>query len=219
MTLAIRTRSARSAIGLKAVMAVTGGVLGLFVIAHLASNLEFFTGRAEFNSYAAWLRRLGEPVLGPTWFLWVQRSVLLACVVTHVAAAVTLTRRDRAARPVRYRHRTRGAVTTLTMRWGGAVVGLFIVYHVLDLSVGVAHPDFVAGDVYHNVVADFRHWYVTAAYTVATIAVGLHLRHGLWSGARSLGRQLPRAVTTGIAMVVTVGFLTVPLAVQTGLMR
>lgn len=83
------------------------------------------------------------------------------------------------ARPVRYRHRVSGAVTARIMRWGGLLIGLFVVYHVLDISVGVAHPDFRPGQVYRNVVADFQRWYVTAAYSVAVLAVGLHLRHGL----------------------------------------
>jgi succinate dehydrogenase / fumarate reductase cytochrome b subunit len=250
-----RIGAARSTIGLKAVMAVTGTVLGLFVIVHMIGNLKFFAGAAAFDSYAGWLRRIGEPALGPSWYLWVQRFVLLTCAVAHVAAAVTLTRRDRAARPVHYRHRVRGSLTTGTMRWGGIIIGLFIVYHLLDLSVGALHPGFVAGHVYRNVVADFRHWYVTAGYTVAVLAVGLHLRHGIWSAARSLGRGVPsgnrvpgsgvpgsgvpgsgvpgngvpgngvpgngvlRSVSTGLAVVVTVGFLSVPLAVQTGLMR
>jgi succinate dehydrogenase / fumarate reductase, cytochrome b subunit len=60
---------------------------------------------------------------------------------------------------------------------------------------------------------------VTAAYTVAVLAVGLHLRHGLWSAARSLGRALPRRLATVTAAAVTAGFLSVPLAVQTGLVR
>jgi succinate dehydrogenase / fumarate reductase cytochrome b subunit len=218
MALATRT-PVRSTVGLKAVMAVTGAVLGLFVVVHMLGNLKFFAGAAAFDTYGAWLRRIGEPVLGPSWYLWVQRAVLLACLVAHVTAAVILTRRDRAARPVGYRHRMRGVSAPRVMRWGGLVIGGFLVYHVLDMSIGVANPDFRSGQVYHNVVADFRLWYVTAAYTVGVIAAGLHLRHGLWSAARSLGRILPQRLATVTALVVTVGFLSVPLAVQTGLVR
>jgi succinate dehydrogenase / fumarate reductase cytochrome b subunit len=209
----------RSTVGLKAIMAVTGAAMGLFVIAHMAGNLKFFAGAAAFDGYGAWLRRIGEPVLGPGWYLWVQRAVLLACLVAHVAAATALTRRARAARPVRYRHRPAGAATPRIMRWGGLVIGVFVVYHVLDITVGVANPDFRAGQVHHNVYVDFRHWYVTAAYTIAVLAVGLHLRHGLWSAARSLGGSVPRRLATAVAVAVTAGFLAVPLAVQTGLIR
>jgi succinate dehydrogenase / fumarate reductase cytochrome b subunit len=209
----------RSSVSLKAIMAVSGGGLGLFVVIHMVGNLKFFAGAGAFDGYAGWLRRIGEPALGPSWYLWAQRAVLLACLVAHVAAATVLARRARAARPVRYRHRVRGAATTRIMRWGGAVIAIFIGYHVLDLTVGVANPDFRAGEVYHNVVADFRHWWVTAAYTVAVLAVGLHLRHGLWSAARSLGTTGSRRVATVVAAVVTAGFLAVPLSVQIGLVR
>jgi succinate dehydrogenase / fumarate reductase cytochrome b subunit len=213
------TAAVRSTVGLKAVMGATGVVLGAFVVAHMAGNLKFFEGSGAFNGYAGWLRRIGAPVLGPGWYLWVQRAVLLACALAHVAAAITLTRRDRAARPVRYRHRVRGAGTPRVMRWGGVIIGLFVIYHILDLTVGVVHPGFQPGNVHHNVLADFRHWYVTAGYTVAVLAVGLHLRHGVWSAARSLGGAVPRATATGVATIVTAGFLAVPLSVQLGLIR
>jgi len=209
----------RSTVGLKAVMAVTGAALGLFVIAHMAGNLKFFAGPAAFDGYAAWLRRIGEPALGPSWYLWTQRVVLLACLVAHIAAATVLTRRARRARPIRYRRRPAGAATPRIMRWGGVIIAAFLVYHVLDLTVGVANPDFRPGRVHHNVLVDFRHWYVTAAYTIAVLAVGLHLRHGLWSAARSLGGGVSRTVANGVAVVVTAGFLAVPVAVQMGWVR
>lgn len=209
----------RSTVGLKAIMAVTGALLGLFVIAHMAGNLKFFEGPGAFDGYAGWLRRIGSPVLGPGWYLWAQRAVLLACAVAHVTAAITLTRRDRAARPVRYRHRVRGGATPRIMRWGGVIIGLFVIYHILDMTVGAANPDFRPGNVYHNVLADFRRWYVTAIYTIAVLAVGLHLRHGIWSAARSLGGRVPQGLATGVAVLVTAGFLVVPLSVQLGLIR
>jgi succinate dehydrogenase / fumarate reductase, cytochrome b subunit len=218
MALATPTR-ARSSVGLKAIMAVSGAVLGLFVVIHMAGNLKFFAGPVAFDGYAVWLRRIGEPVLGPGWYLWAQRAVLLACLIAHVAAATALARRARAARPVRYRHRVRGAAVPRIMRWGGVLIAIFVAYHILDLTVGVANPDFRAGEVYHNVVADFRHWYVTVVYTVAVLAVGLHLRHGLWSAARSLGATGSRNLATVVATLVTVGFLAVPLSVQIGLLR
>jgi succinate dehydrogenase / fumarate reductase cytochrome b subunit len=105
------------------------------------------------------------------------------------------------------------------MRWGGVVIGLFVIYHILDMTIGAANPDFRAGNVYHNVLADFRLWYVTAIYTVAVLAVGLHVRHGVWSAARSLGGAVSKTAATGVAVLVTVGFLAVPLSVQLGLIQ
>src|SRR3712207_4990414 len=81
----------RSSIGLKVVMAVTGAVLGLFVVAHMVGNLKFFEGATAFDGYAAWLRTIGSPVLGPSWYLWLQRAGLLGCVIAHIAAAAALT--------------------------------------------------------------------------------------------------------------------------------
>ncbi|MGH3632370.1 MAG: hypothetical protein ACRDRL_33665, partial [Sciscionella sp.] len=108
-------------IGKKAVMAVSGLILVLFLLAHMLGNLKIFFGAADFNGYAAWLRRIGEPVLHNAWFLWILRVVLFLAVVAHITAAGQLSTRDRRARPVRYAHgpRLKATFATSTMRWGG----------------------------------------------------------------------------------------------------
>ena len=230
--IAARERSATRAfwsttIGKKTVMAVSGLVLVLFLLAHMLGNLKVFFGAADFDGYAAWLRTIGEPVLHRTWFLWIQRAVLLAAVVAHVTAAVQLSRRDRRARPVRYVHgqRPKATFATHTMRWGGVILALFVVWHVLDLTVGVANPDFEAGRPYHNVVADFRVWWVDLIYIVAVLALGLHINHGFWSAAQTLGVNRPardraiKAVGSTLAFAITAGFVLVPVGVMTGWVR
>jgi succinate dehydrogenase / fumarate reductase cytochrome b subunit len=157
--------------------------------------------------------------------LWIIRVVLLVSVVAHVVAATILARRARVARPVKYAHRSPVSTSyaSRTMRWGGVIILLFVIYHVLDLTTGTLNPNGVPGAVYDNVVADFSRWYVTLAYTVAMVALGFHLRHGIWSALQTLGRSSGpdqaryKAIALVFAVVLTTGFLAVPVAVQFGL--
>lgn len=205
-------------------MAVTGVIMLLFLIAHMIGNLKVLFGATDFNGYAGWLRTIGEPVLHQTWYLWIQRFVLAVCLVLHVVAAALLSRRDRAARPQRYQHRqrARASFATHTMRWGGVILFLFVVWHLLDLTVGVVNPDFRDGAPYHNVVADFGIWWIDIIYIVAMLMLCLHIYHGFWSAAQTLGANSPardatlKTIATVLALVITVGFLSVPVAVMTG---
>ena len=108
-------------------------------------------------------------------------------------AAVSLTRMNRAARPVGYRAKEHRESTyaSRTMRWSGVLLLLFVVYHLMHLTFGNAHPDFVAGDVYHNFVVGFRQALVTVFYVVAMLALGLHMYHGVWSFLQTLGLSHP----------------------------
>lgn len=215
-----------STVGKKAVMAVTGVVLLGYVTLHMLGNLKFFLGAQSIDGYGRWLREILAPVLGHEGFLWLVRFGLLLCVGLHLAAAISLARRARAARPVGYRHRARiqGSYAARTMRWGGVIIALFVVYHVLDLTTGTLNPRGVPGEIHGNVVADFRLWYVVLVYTVAVVALGFHLRHGVWSALRSLGvasaarAKAVRLVALGYAAMITVGFLSVPYAVLFGVM-
>ncbi|MCX5070000.1 succinate dehydrogenase cytochrome b subunit [Micromonospora lupini] len=223
-----KTRSPiRSNVGLKAVMAVTGILLVLFLVVHMLGNLKIFTGETSFDHYAHWLRDIGTPLLPHTWYLWIQRTVLTVAVVAHIVAATVLARRARAARPVKYAHRkkVRGSYAARTMRWGGVIILLFVIYHILDLTTGHLNPQGDASNPYGNVVADFapERWYVTLFYTLAIVTVGFHLRHGAFSAFRSLGQQTPRgerrarAGALVLAVALCAGYLVVPFAVLTGL--
>ena len=209
-----------SSVGKKAVMAVTGLIGIAFVIGHMVGNLQVFQGAERLNAYGALLH-------GPlNELLWVARVVLLAAVVLHVTAAWQLTQRDRAARPVAYRSRA-PQVSTLasrTMRWGGVLLLVFIVVHILHFTTGTIRPagTFTPGDVYANVTGSFRIWWVTLFYVVAMAALGLHLYHGAWSSVRTLGAERPaknlrsRPVAIVGAVVVAAGFVAVPVAVAFG---
>ena len=218
-----------SSVQLKIVMAVSGALALLYLVAHMIGNLKIFLGADAINTYAAWLRTVGEPALPAETLLWIVRAVLTVAIVAHIVSAVILTRRAHRARPIRYAHRppVKGSYAARTMRWGGVIIVLFVIYHLLDLTTGTLNPTGVSGDVHANVVADFapHRWYVTLFYAIAVVAVGFHVRHGLWSGLQTLGRSSAAAQNTlkGVALVVavalTVGFLSVPFAVLTGLVR
>ncbi|MEJ8647492.1 succinate dehydrogenase cytochrome b subunit [Streptomyces sp. MS1.AVA.3] len=219
----------RSTVGKKTAMAVSGIVMLLYLVVHMLGNLKIFFGAADFDAYAAWLRTIGEPFLHHEWFLWIARVVLLAAVVVHAVAAYQLSRRDLAARPTKYarpsprpRPRRRASYATRTMRWGGVILGLFIVWHILDLTTLTVNPRAEAGHPYANVVATFSTWYGNTVYLVAMLALGLHIRHGFWSAAQTLGagrsgrdRTLKTLANT-LAAALTLGFIAVPVSVMTG---
>lgn len=214
----------RTSVGKKAVMAVTGLILFGFVVAHMVGNFKVFTGERHFDEYSEFLRRIGSPALGHGWYLWMQRGGLVVAVVLHMTAAYQLTMLSRRARPVGYVHTDHVAATyaARTMRWGGVIIILFVVYHLLDLTTGQANPDFVHGRPYHNVVESFSRWYVSVFYIAAVVALGQHLYHGVWSMCQTLGVRLAseaalRRFAAVTAVVVTLGFVTVPLAVMAGL--
>jgi succinate dehydrogenase / fumarate reductase cytochrome b subunit len=214
---------------MKVLMAVTGILLVLFLVAHMLGNLKIFVGASSFDHYAHWLRDIGTPLLPRTWYLWIQRTVLTVAVIGHIWSATVLAMRARAARPVRYAHRqsVQGSYAARTMRWGGVIIMLFVIYHILDLTTGQLNPAADKHHPYANVVADFAagRWYVTLFYALAILAIGFHLRHGIFSAVRTLGQQTQRgqrrarAAALAIAVVLCAGYLSVPFAVLTGLVR
>ncbi|MEV4501150.1 succinate dehydrogenase cytochrome b subunit [Streptomyces klenkii] len=213
----------RSTVGKKAVMAVTGVIMLAYLVAHVVGNLKIFFGAGEFNAYGHWLRTVGEPFLHHEWFLWIARTALGTAVVLHGVAAYQLSRRDLAARPRKYeRKRPRASYATRTMRWGGVIIALFIVWHVLDLTTLTVNPNAQEGRPYENLVASFDRPAVTAFYIVAMLALGLHVRHGFWSAAQTLGANSARRdrvlkfLANALALVLTCGFIAVPVGVLTG---
>lgn len=215
----------RSAVGKKAVMAVTGIILFGFILVHMVGNLHLYEGPQYMNEYGQFLRQVGAPAIPPHVALWIARAVLLAAVVLHIWAAWQVSRMSREARPVRYEQRPKKhtSYASRTMRWGGVIILLFVIYNLLHFTLGTVHPDFREGEPYHNVVAGFRIWWVSLFYIVAQAALGFHLYHGMWSLFQSLGWNHPRfnrwrdVFAHTFAWVITVGNISFPIAVLTGL--
>lgn len=211
----------RTSVGLKAVMAVSGALLVLFLVAHMLGNLKIFFGATAFDHYAHWLRTIGSPVLPGSGYLWIQRTALTVAIVAHIWSATVLTIRARRARPVAYVHRkpVQGSYAARTMRWGGVIIVLFVVYHLLDLTGGQLNPIGDPAHPYANVTADFAlsRWPVTVFYALSIVAIGVHVRHGIDSAMRTLGRGGARGTALVVSVVLCVGYLSVPFAVMTGL--
>jgi succinate dehydrogenase / fumarate reductase cytochrome b subunit len=219
----------RSTIGKKIIMGITG-LIGIgFVILHMAGNLQALVSQDKINSYGALLH---GPLAELTWLL---RIVLIIAVLLHVLMAYQLTMRSRAARPIGYVHKEPQVATiaSRTMKWGGVLLLVFIVVHLLHFTTETIDPGGWRGmtdvqghrDVYGNIVASFRIWWVAAFYVVAMIALALHLYHGAWSSVRSLGyakstpHPLHRRIALAVAIVVWLGFTIIPVGVIAGIIR
>ena len=223
----------RSTVALKALMAVTGLILIGYLLAHMYGNLKVFSGETAFNDYAHHLRELGEPILPRTGALWIIRVVLLASVLAHMYAAFKLWGRARKARGgVQRYHSNRGRTgvqrtyASFTLRWGGLVIALFVVYHLMHLTWNIVAPGGPAPEPYDRLVNGFRIWWVVAIYTVAMVAVGFHLRHGVWAALTTLGanvsavaRRRLNLLAYAVAGIITIGFLLPPYAIVFGMVR
>ena len=227
----------RSSIGKKAIMAVSGLIGVGFLVVHMYGNLKIFLGPEYFNEYAAGLRELGHPIFGHTHLLWIARVVLLAAVGAHIWSAYALTRQDIAGRPRASRYREKKSIAATyaarTMRWGGVILLLFIIFHLLHFTLGMV--GYGAGEfqpesggqyfAYQNVIAGFRFWPATVFYIVAMLALGLHLYHGFWSAFQTLGfnsyktNTALRALAMLVSVGLTVGFVIVPFAVLFGIVQ
>jgi succinate dehydrogenase / fumarate reductase, cytochrome b subunit len=216
--------------GKKAVMAVTGAILVLFLVGHMAGNLKSFFGAETFNAYADFLRTMGEPILPRRVLLSLVEVGLTVAVGLHMWAAISLARRARKARPVKYAARRKSRASGYavhTMRYGGVLIAAFVIWHLLDLTFGTVNPAGWDGTPYERLVQGFApsRWPVTLFYALAVIMVGLHLRHGLWSAFQTLGlaggrsyRAL-RGVAAVISVVLVLGLLAVPAGVLTGVIK
>jgi succinate dehydrogenase / fumarate reductase cytochrome b subunit len=205
-------------IGKKAVMAVSGVILAGFVAAHLLGNLQIFLGPDRFNGYARTLKSLPE-------LLWAARITLLISVILHIWSSIQLAVVKSDARPVGYVRKKSAASTyaSRTMYWSGPIVAAFIIYHLMQFTLGVGGTPYMETDPYGNVINGFRVPAVALFYIIAMGLLCLHLRHGLASIVQSLGFHHPRytpRLKTAAAIVATLiffGFVSIPVAVLTGL--
>ena len=233
----------RTSVGKKIIMALSGFMLVGFVVFHMYGNLKMYQGAAAFNDYALGLRMIGYPIFGYEDLLWIARFGLIAAVFAHIWAATSLTLQSRESTMARGvmpgaaygKKKRQTSYAAYTMRWGGVVLLLFIIFHLLHLTFGVVgygagefiHPHGSGSgtefEAYNNVVFGFQNPLIVGFYTLATIFLGLHLFHGVWSMFQTLGLNnrkydmLFRGLAIAVAVVVVVGNLTFPIAVLSGI--
>lgn len=219
---------------MKLLMAVTGALFVFFVLMHMYGNLKIFGGQSAFDTYAHHLRTFGEPILPYEGFLWAFRVVLILSVVGHAYSAFYLWNKANGARKGRYAVRLAGAAAwrSTTMRWGGVALIAFLVFHLIQFTTHKVNFNSGVSDAtigespYQLVVASFQLWWVVLVYLIALTAVGLHLQHGVWSAAQTLGcttsvaaRVRAKALAMFVAVVVVVGFALPPLFILFGIVE
>lgn len=215
----------QTSIGKKWLMALSSLMLLLYVVLHMVGNLKIFFGSDPFNHYAEWLRVAGTPMIPNEGALWIFRILLLVAIFIHIGAYVQLWLRTRRARGTRYKvYRPQVfSYASRTMMWGGITLLAFVIYHLLHMTFGSVHPQFVAGDPYNNVLIGFENLWVSLFYIIGVIALGLHLYHGLWSATQTFGLNNPkynrwrRPVALWTAVLISAGYISIPLAVLTGI--
>jgi len=151
----------------------------------------------------------------------------LTAVSLHIWSATSLTLESRRARPEGYREQKwkESTYASRTMRWGGIIILLFVIYHLLHFTTGTVHPNFIEGDIYHNFVVGFQSVPVSLFYIFAMVALGFHLRHGVWSMFQTLGVSHPRYIRMAhvgawiFAALIVVGNISFPVAVLAGIVK
>ncbi len=231
-----RTASAywQSSIGKKLVVAITGLAMVLFLAGHLTGNLLMYAGRDAFNEYAEFLKNAGHGAL-----IWVARIGLLVVVVLHVWATILLTRENKKARKNEYECKTviQTTKSARLMIWSGLTILAFIIFHLLHFTVRLTYDDaelvdpldperFDAyGMVIRGFEAGFLNFIVVLFYIVAMTCLCSHLSHGVGSIFQTLGlrskksSELIRKISIGYAVVIWLGFISIPIAIFLGFVK
>ena len=207
-------------------MAGSGIIFIGFVLLHMYGNLKAFSGHDAYNEYAEHLRILGEPMVPREGALWIIRAGLIAALVVHVAAAAALWKRAKRARTTQYvmKKNNSSSLSSRTMRWGGLTLLLFIIWHLINFTIGKVN---VSGgetnDPYNLLVDTFDTWWMTLIYLAAMLTLAMHLHHGVWSSAQTLGltnnaraRRNAKSLGWILAIVIAGGFSLVPIFVLAG---
>ncbi len=210
----------RSLVGQKIIMAVTGIILYLFLVAHMLGNLQIFSGPERLNAYAGFLKNLGE-------VLWAERAVLLLALILHLIAAVRVTIANWQARPISYlvRKDSETNYAARTMIISGPLILLYAIYHLMMFTFLTTGPGYSETDVYRNIVLAFQVPAISAVYIVAMIILGYHLWHAGWSMLQTLGITWPTQpglrwrLFPLLSVLIALGYISIPVAVLAGIIR
>jgi succinate dehydrogenase / fumarate reductase cytochrome b subunit len=228
------TKARATTVFMKILMASTGALFVLYVLMHMYGNLKILVGRADFDEYAHHLRTILQPILPYEGFLWLFRALLVVSLIVHAYSALYLWSRARGARTTRYAARLAAgkAVRSKMMRWGGVTLLAFLVFHLIQFTISKVNfnGNVAASQIGDSpsalVIASFQLWWVVLIYLIALLALGLHLYHGVWSGAQTLGwtgspgaARVANMTAHTVAGVVCLGFMVPPLAILFGLVK
>jgi succinate dehydrogenase / fumarate reductase cytochrome b subunit len=211
-------------IGRKAVMAITGLLMVLFVVGHLLGNLSIFAGPDGINAYADKLHALAPLV-------WTTRIVMGVAVLLHLILSIQITLENSAAKPDKYAvsRSLRATFASKNMIWTGVILGAFVAYHLLHFTFRVTPSDLVVQqdalarlDVYTMVVASLKKAGIAAIYVIAMVSLFLHLSHGIQSTFQTLGlsnaKLLPSYGVGGkvLSGIFLVGYGAIPVLIFVG---
>jgi len=209
-----------TSIGKKVAMAASGVILLGFSIGHLLGNLQVFKSAEAFNTYALWLHAHPQVI-------WPTRILVLFSFVMHIISAWQLWSRNSAARPVAYKQKQDLATNyaAQTMYATGPLFLFFVLFHLAHLTILPELGKYGLSDTnpYYNLVSGFQQWPIAAFYMLAVLCLGVHLRHGVWSMFQTIGASHPKYdryrtwIANLVAACITVGFLSIPVGVMTGL--
>jgi succinate dehydrogenase / fumarate reductase cytochrome b subunit len=228
----VRTNFFHSSLAKKYVMAITGFALLIFVIGHMLGNLQVFLGPNQINAYGNFLQTTPE-------LLWSARIGLVVMVLLHIYSAIKLSAENKAARPIPYGayNPVAASYASRTMLMSGLIILAFVIYHLLHYTVQVKavnltgqdfiplHDEKGRHDIYRMMIIGFSNVWVSIFYLIGVGLLSLHLSHGTSSMFQSLGWKtepighwIDRAARIG-AVVLFLGYASIPLAVLTGLLK
>jgi succinate dehydrogenase / fumarate reductase cytochrome b subunit len=210
-----------STVARKLVMAATGQLMVLFIILHVLGNATLYFG--WLNAYAAHLHALPPLV-------WSFRLGLIILFAFHIFYGIALTLENNAAKPQTYvmRNDLSATVAGRNMIWTGAVIGSFLIYHLLHFTLQVTNPALSAAkhldslgrpDVFTMVVKSFQNFGIASVYLLAMTALWLHLSHGIQSSFQTWGlnseKSLPVIKRAGAsaAVILLLAYIAVPVLI------
>ena len=215
-------------------MAVTGLIMIGFLLMHMYGNLKMFMGADAFDHYAHWLKGATDdggimyPIMPAGTFIWVFRFALVLAVILHIWAAYTLSRKTLAERGDKYVNYKRQVQTysARTMRWGGVIVLAFLIFHLIQFTIAPGSMGGEANEPHTMVLAGFQQWWMVVIYALCMVLVCMHIRHGFYSAFTTLGANTSKkaykvlnVLAIIVAVALFVGFMCMPVAVLTGVIK
>jgi succinate dehydrogenase / fumarate reductase cytochrome b subunit len=177
-----------SSLGRKILMALTGLLLSLFLVAHLAGNVLIFVSAEAFNGYSHTL--LSNPLI------YIAEAGLLLLFVAHFVSGILVYLQNRAARPTPYQvnkragHSSEKSVASSTMIFSGIFLLVFVPLHLKTFKFGGHYEtttEPVMRDLHRLVIEIFQNPLYVLFYVIGMAIIGFHLWHGVGSAFQTAG--------------------------------